>query len=277
MAALGGAVIGLSRSSHDAFAKARREGVIRIGYAVEAPYAYLTPDGEVTGEAPELARVIAGRLGIPRIEWHLDEFGSLIEGLEAQRFDVVAAGLFITPERLRRVAFSTPTFQVGSGLLVRKGNPHRLHSYADILKNHAVRIAALSGSVEEQGLLRLGLSTARLVRVPDAFSGRASVSSGQADGLALSAPTIRWMARHQIAGLTERAEPFDVASPSPPAEPGRGAFAFRPGDGALRAAWNAELRKFVGSDEHRRLVSAFGFSATELPDATPNGPIGPSR
>lgn len=271
--AVGSVIIIRGGSENDTFAKARRDGAIRIGYAVEAPYAFLTPDGKVTGEAPEIARVIAARLGIPRIEWRLTEFGSLIEGLEARRFDVIAAGLFITPERSRRVTFSSPTFKVASGLLVRKGNPHRLHSYADILKHREVRIAALSGSVEEKRLLQLGLSADRLVRVPDAFSGRAFVSSGQADGLALSAPTIRWVALHKVAGLTEMAEPFADASPSSPPGSGLGAFAFRPEDRALRAAWDAELSKFIGSDEHRRLVSTFGFSAAELPDATPNGPL----
>ena len=271
--AVGGVMVFRGGSESDTFAKARRDGAIRVGYAVEAPYAFLTPDGQVTGEAPEIARVIAGRLGIPRIEWHLTEFGSLIEGLEAGHFDVIAAGLFIIPERSQRVAFSTPTFKVGSGLLVRKGNPHRLHSYADLLKNREVRIAILSGSVEEQRLLRLGLSAERLVRVPDVFSGRALVTSGQADGLALSTLTLRWMALHNGADSTELASPFEDASPSSPPGLDLGAFAFRPEDRALCAAWNAELRKFIGSDEHRRLVSTFGFSAAELPDATTNGPL----
>jgi len=90
----------------------QREGTIRIGYAVEAPYAFLKPGGEVTGESPEVAKVIVGRLGIRHIEWRQSEFGSLISGLEAGRFDVIAAGIFITPERARRISFSEPTFHV---------------------------------------------------------------------------------------------------------------------------------------------------------------------
>ncbi|MGN2393329.1 hypothetical protein ACTFO6_17800, partial [Pelomicrobium sp. G1] len=44
--------------------RARREGSIRIGFADEAPFAYLdTQRGRVTGEAPEVARVILRRLG----------------------------------------------------------------------------------------------------------------------------------------------------------------------------------------------------------------------
>jgi Bacterial extracellular solute-binding proteins, family 3 len=98
----------------------QQEGTIRIGYAVEAPYAFLKPGGEVTGESPKVAKQIVARPGIRRIEWRQSEFGSLISGLESGRFDVIAAGMFITPERAQRVSFSEPTFHVQQGLLVPK-------------------------------------------------------------------------------------------------------------------------------------------------------------
>jgi polar amino acid transport system substrate-binding protein len=249
----------------DALSRARQAGVIRVGYAVEAPYAFLSPEGEVTGEGPAIARVIAARLGIARIEWRLAEFGGLIDDLEDGRFDLIAAGMFITPERQRRVAFSRPTFQAGPGLLVRQGNPRGLRSYAELLQSRDLRIAVLMGSVEEAHLRRLGCPEERLLRVPDALSGRAAVRTGQADALALSAPTLRWMSLHPVSGLTEMAalvaEPTGGSAP-PPA---RGGFVFRREETALLQAWDAELARFLGSEEHRRLVAAFGFSPAELP------------
>lgn len=252
----------------DALAQARRAGVIRIGYAVEAPFAFLTTDGRVTGEAPEIARVIATRLGVPRVAWTLEEFGDLIDALEARQFDVIAAGMFFTPERERRVAFSVPTFRTGPGLLVRKGNPLGLHSYADLFRRHEVRVAVLIGSAEEAGLRQHGYPAERLVPVPDASSGRATVRSGQADALALSAPTLRWMMRHPIAGQTEMAEWSADPGDEPVPSMATGGFVFRQGDASLRRAWNAELARFIGSEEHRRLVSAFGFTAAEIPPSS---------
>jgi len=255
------------RSEGDALARARQTGVIRIGYAVEAPYAFLSPEGQVTGEAPAIARVIASRLGIARIEWRLAEFAGLIDDLEDGRFDVIAAGMFATPDRQRRVAFSRPTFRAGPGLLVRRGNPQGLHSYAELLRKRETRVAVLMGSMEEAHLRRIGCPEERLLRVPDAMSGRVAVRSGQADALALSAPTLRWMTLHPIAGVTEMAAPF--AEPegglAPPSA--EGGFVFRRGEVALREAWDAELARFVGSEEHRRLVAAFGFTPAELPGA----------
>lgn len=260
-------VVWLARSNREgsALTEARAAGVLRIGYAVEAPYAILTPEGEVSGESPEIARIIAARLGIPRVEWRLDEFSDLVDGLETRRFDVIAAGMFITPERQQRVLFSAPTFRVGPGLLVRKGNPLRLHSYADLLAHPNARVAALNGSVEAARLRQLGCPEQRLLHVPDAFSGRAAVESGKADALTLSAPTVRWMAQGPGAGAMDVAEPFDDASnPSAPAV-AFGAFVFRRDEAALCRAWNAELTRFLGGEEHRRILSRFGFTAAELP------------
>lgn len=105
----------------DSLDRLRSKGTITIGYAVEAPYAFLTPDGTVTGEAPEIAKVMASRLGIGHIAWRQVEFGSLLAELEAGRIDVIAAGMFITPKRADRASFSLPTFRVREGLLVPRG------------------------------------------------------------------------------------------------------------------------------------------------------------
>jgi polar amino acid transport system substrate-binding protein len=238
---------------------------LRIGYAVEAPYAFVV-NGTVTGESPEVARHVAARLGITDIEWRVVDFDALIQELEEGRIDVIAAGMFITPERARRVAFSAPTFQVGPGLMVPRGNPLDLHSYADLVARADLRVAVLSGSVEEDLLWRKGLPEERMVRVPDAQTGRVAVNSGLVQALPLSMPTVRWLSRTDPSGRTEPAEPFSISSTM--ATVSHGGFAFRPEDDALRAAWDAELRRFIGSPEHLALVAAFGFSPDDLPRMT---------
>lgn len=246
----------------------RQRGFIRIGYALEAPYAFLTPNGEVTGESPEIARVVARRLGIGRVEWRLVEFADLIDGLAAGRFDVIAAGLFITRDRARRIAFSLPTFQVSPGLLVRAGNPRGLHSYEDVVRQTDVHVAVLSGSIEENQLMALGCPGASLSRVPDAYSGMAAVQSGQADALALSAPALRWMIREADPGQLEMADPFMDRTTTRSADLSIGGFGFRRNEDALVQAWNQELRAFVGSEEHRRLVLPFGFTGKDIPSVS---------
>lgn len=247
-------------------ARLQEEDTIRIGYAVEAPYSFLTEAGEITGESPEIAKVVAERLGIHKIEWVLTEFGSLISGLEAGRFDVIAAGMFVTPERAERVAFSEPTFHVLEGLLVLKGNPKDLHSYRQAIAAPDVRIAVLTGAVEAKLLWEMGLPAFRTVEVPDVLTGRTAVESGLADGLALSSPTFRWVEMCGDIGSTASAEPFEQPELATKQMLGYGAFAFRRGEGRLLSAWNEVLLEYIGSPEHLALVSAFGFTTSELPE-----------
>lgn len=243
----------------------RESGIIRIGYAVEAPFAFLSPDGQVTGEAPEVAKRVVSRLGIQRIEWRQSEFGHLIAELESGRIDVIASGMFITRERALKIAFSEPTFHVRQSLLVARGNPHGLQSYRQAATGTGARIAVLSGAIEESLLRKMGMAEPRLVLVPDALTGRVAVESGLADGLALSSPTIRWMALHDQLGKTEMLEAFDPASGESGGQTGYGAFGFRRADAELLAAWNAALKPFVGSPEHLELIARFGFTRSELP------------
>lgn len=239
--------------------------VIRIGYAVEPPYAFLADDGRVTGEAPETARQVVQRLGIARTEWVQTAFGDLIRDLESERIDVIASGMFITRERAKQVLFSEPTFHARQDLLVRSGNPRKLHSYADAAADRGARIAVVSGAIEERILLTMGMPAARLLAVPDALTGWVAAAAGAVDGVALSSPPIRWMAKASDLSRVELARPFEQPPDSVVGRLGYGAFAFRPGDAALRDAWNGVLRSFVGSEEHRALVARFGFTAEELP------------
>ena len=235
---------------------------IRVGYAVEAPYAFLSPAGEPTGESPEVVREVARRLAVEPILWRQVEFNALVDELEAGRIDVIAAGLFITPERQRRVRFSLPTFEVRPGLLVPKGNPGRLRSYADLARAEGAVVAVLSGSVEAGILQKSGVPEARLKQVPDAMTGLAAVETGVADALALSSPSLHWLA---MEGKLQRTEPLLMSVPAGSEASQFGAFAFRKGDRRLLQAWNAALTAYIGSSEHLALVARFGFRAEEIP------------
>lgn len=243
----------------------RKQGVIRIGYAVEAPYAFVTPEQQVTGESPEVAKRIVEKLGIPKIRWVQSEFRSLISSLELGRFDVIAAGMYITSERAKWVNFSNPTFHVTQGLLVAKGNPQNLHSYEQLVEAGDVRIAVLMGSLEETFLREIGVPSGQLTVVPDALTGWVAVRSGRVDGLALSAPSVRWMAMRDDQGQTEVAMPFRQPRLKKVPKRGFGAFAFRKEDTRLLDAWNEALKEFINTPEHERLISKFGFTKDELP------------
>jgi polar amino acid transport system substrate-binding protein len=244
--------------------KAQEEGAIRVGFANEAPYGYATPSGELTGEAPAVAKEIFSRLGIDNVEGVLTEFGSLIPGLRAGRFDVIAAGMFITPERCEQIQFSEPSYGIGQAFLVPEGNPENLGDYSSIADNPDLKLAVLAGAVEAGYAEQAGIDQSQLMILPDQASLVSAVRSGRAHAAALTALSIGQMADANEG--VESTEPFgEVAGNS---VVGHGGFGFRPDDTELYEAFNEELKKFVGTAEHIELTTPFGFGEGFQPTKT---------
>jgi polar amino acid transport system substrate-binding protein len=248
----------------DLLEDAQESGKVTVGIANEAPYGYQTPEGELTGEAPEIAKHILGEMGIEETEAVITEFGSLIPGLKAGRFDMVAAGMFVTPERCQQVAFSEPTYGIGQAFLVAEGNPEGLQTYEDITANPDAMLAVMAGAIERTYARDAGVPDDQVMVVPDTAAGTAAVQAGRANAFALTSLSIRRLA-DGAAGV-EIAEPFgEVAGQS---VVGHGAFAFRPEDETFRQEFNKHLADFLGSEEHLALVEPFGFTKDELPQKT---------
>lgn len=237
---------------------------IIIGYAVDPPYAYVSGIN-ITGESPEVAKKIVEKLDIPCITWRQTEFGSLIPELEAGKIDIIAAGMFITDDRSKQISFSSPSFKVNQGLLVKYGNPSKIYSYQDAVDKKDVIISVLAGSVEQTAFLELGMPKDRLMVVPDNPTGRSSVETGKSTGFALSTPSIRWLVSHSLPGVLEEAQPFVQTDVPMFKSYGNGVFGFRQHDKALQSAWNMAMKEYIGSDAHLNLISGFGFTKNELP------------
>lgn len=252
----------------DALARIREAGVARIGFANEAPYAFIdTTTGRLTGEAPELARLVFRQLGVREIEGVLTEFGALIPALKAGRFDVIAAGMYITPPRCAEVRFSDPTYAIGEAFIVPAGNPLDLHGYEDLRDTPGATIGVVTGAIQLEYARVVGIPDDRIRIFPNAPSAVDGVSAGRASVYAGTDLTVNDLLRRTTAPL-ERAEPFDDLVIDGQVVKGYGAFAFRPDDTGFRDAFNQVLGATVGTDTHLALVEPFGFGRETLP-----GPI----
>jgi polar amino acid transport system substrate-binding protein len=246
----------------------RKEGVVRLGYANEAPYAYLDrQSGRLTGEAPEIARVILEQMGVARIEGVLTEWGALIPGLKAGRFDIIAAGMYITPERCREIAFTNPSYRIGEAFIVKRGNPEQLHGYADLAANPETRLGVVAGTVELGYAKALGVPRERIAVLPDNPSALAALVAGRFDAFACTRLTAAdLLAKAGEMYALELAQPFVQPVIEGEQVVGYGAFGVRQRDRALLAELNRRLEAFVGSPEHLQLVAPFGFTAEEVPE-----------
>jgi polar amino acid transport system substrate-binding protein len=239
--------------------RAKRTGEIRIGYANEAPFAYTLPDGRVTGESPEISKIVFDKMGIRKVNPVLTEWGGLIPGLLAGRFDVIAAGMYITPERMQQVLFTDPHYQLRDTLLVARGNPARLNSYADIAKNNNAKLAVMAGTAQYAYARSAGIPDSRILQVPSTIAQLQAVRTRRADAAAGTQLTMKELA----AKGGDRVEAI-ANFQDDPAHTGYGALAFRKEDKDLRDAVNAALKDWLGSEQHLKTVSPFGFDRSNL-------------
>jgi polar amino acid transport system substrate-binding protein len=245
----------------------RRTGVVRIGYANEAPYGYLdSTTGEVTGEAPQIAKTLLRSMGAERIETVVTEFGSLIPGLKAGRFDMIAAGMYITPARCREIAFSNPTYVISEAFVVRRGNPLNLHSFADIADNPQARLGFVGGTVEQNYAEASKIPRRQRIIFPDNASGLAGVAPDRVDAFAATTLTVNDLLGKLRSAAVEQAEPFEDPVVDGKVARGYGAFGFRKRDADFVAEINRQLADFLGTEEHLRLVRPFGFTEEMLPE-----------
>ncbi|MEV5881864.1 ectoine/hydroxyectoine ABC transporter substrate-binding protein EhuB [Streptomyces sp. NPDC052020] len=248
----------------DLLDRLRAQGVVRLGIAGEIPFGYIDKDGELTGEAPELARVIFKRLGVDRVQPVPTEFGSLIPGLNSQQFDVVAAGMYINAERCAQVIFSDPDYQMLDSFVVRKGNPLGLRDYRDVVEKKA-KFATGTGYAQIQHAVEAGYEEGDILIVPDQVAGLNAVEAGRVDVFAGTALTTREVVRKSA--KAEVTKPFAPLVDGRPRVDG-GGFAFRLTETGLRDAFNAELHKLRKSGELLRILRPFGFTRAEMTDLT---------
>ncbi|MEW2355113.1 ectoine/hydroxyectoine ABC transporter substrate-binding protein EhuB [Spirillospora sp. NPDC029432] len=246
-------------------AKAKQEGKIRVGFANEAPYGFTDKSGKLTGEAPELARAIFKELGINNVEGVQVDFGGLIGGLKAKRFDVIAAGMFINKERCAEVAFSDPDYVAKTAFMVPKGNPKKILKFEDVTKTKA-NIGVLTGAVEGGYAEKLGVPKGQIKTFADQPSAYEGLKAERIDAIALTRISlVDLLSKHQ-------GEPYEVTEAFVPVIDGKeqfgaGGFAFRKADTDLLKAFNDKLTEFKQQNKLLPIIQPFGFSQAELPGA----------
>ena len=105
---------------------------VRIGFANEVPWAYPGEDSDPLGFANAIAVGVLEKMGAETISPVVTDWGGLIPGLKANRFDVITGGMYILKERCENVLFSDPIGVFGDAFIVAKGNPKGIQTYEDI-------------------------------------------------------------------------------------------------------------------------------------------------
>jgi polar amino acid transport system substrate-binding protein len=157
-----------------------------------APHAMARPDGTTEGFNVDLASEIARRLGRPGIRVVDSEWSGMFAGLEAGKYEFVAAPTTITTERARMVLFAEGYLDTDFTFLIKKDSPE-IASLADI---SGKTIAVNNGSAYDvwatENASRYSLTVQRYGKNADAIQ---AVLSGRAFANLAGDSVVRWAAK----------------------------------------------------------------------------------
>jgi His/Glu/Gln/Arg/opine family amino acid ABC transporter permease subunit len=107
-------------------------GVLRVGTeGVYPPFSYHDPaTGQLTGYDVDVARAVGDKLGV-KVEFVETPWDSIFAALRANRFDVIANEVMITPERRSNYGLSKP-YSVSEGVIVTRANDTSITSLTDL-------------------------------------------------------------------------------------------------------------------------------------------------
>lgn len=264
IAALGVAALALGSMAGAAGAqslleKADKGEPIRIGFANEIPFAYPGDDGSPKGFVNVFTIGVLKKMGYEKIEPVQTEWGGLIPGLNADRFDIVTGGMNILASRCENIAFSEPMATVGDAFIVAPGNPKKIGDYKSLVDNSAVMVTG-AGYSNIEAAKAAGVAEANIMQVPGPTEILAAVKAGRADAGAGTYFTMKQLA-DSSGGAVEVTDPNAM----PESSFNWAGIGFRKADQAFLDKFNAAMKEYIGTDEMLAAVAEYGYGKASLP------------
>ena len=209
MLALAGAAALGAHAAHaadDVLAKVKAAGVLRVGTETQfAPFDFLD-NGKASGLNYDLFAELGKDMGL-KIEWVALPWESVLPGLDAGKFDMVAGPATITKARMERYRFTPPVAEATVGLLKKAGDSS-IAKPADIA-GKAVGSGKATAQLEQLKKYSATLPTPAQVREFVDFSqAYADLAAGRIVAVANSFPNIAYVAAQRPETFALVPEPF---------------------------------------------------------------------
>jgi polar amino acid transport system substrate-binding protein len=218
--------------------KIKKDGKLVIGTSPDyPPFESLDKDNKPIGFDLDIMDAVAKKIGV-KLEVVQINFDSLIAALNAKKFDIMAAGVTVTDERLKAVDFSKPYLVGTDAVVVNKETGLKVTKLEDL---KGKKVAVQLGTVQADALKAIpGIE----VKEYNLFTEAASaVSAKQADAMYLHAV---------VAKAFAKANPkLEIALETPAKDT---AYALRKDTPDLTAVVNATLDDLQKSGEMDKLV-----------------------
>lgn len=175
-----------SVSALDTLSEIQKRGVLRVGTASGyMPFEQKNTRGEIIGFDIDIAKRMAKAMNV-KLEIVNIEFDGLIAGLLTGKFDIIMAGMTMTPERNLRFNFPNPYIEVGQTALIHKKNVGKIKRYMD-LNDPQYTVASTIGTTGELTAKKL-LGKARYIAYETQQEGVMEVMNGKVDAFVYDMP-----------------------------------------------------------------------------------------
>jgi polar amino acid transport system substrate-binding protein len=232
---------------------------IRIGFANIPIWAYPDDAGEPDGFMNDVAIQTLANMGYTNIEAVVTDWGGLIPGLQAERYDMITGGMYILNSRCENVSFSEPVGVFSDAFIVPAGNPKNLHNYQDVLDAGGVLVTG-AGYNTVEAAKREGFTDANLMQVPGVTEIKAAVEAGRADAGVLTYFEAAHVA-HESGGKIDLGD----VSKLPEWTKNWAGIGFRHEDKDFLEKFNPALQAYIGTDEMLAMVAEHEYTTDHLP------------
>ncbi|MCV2865810.1 transporter substrate-binding domain-containing protein [Albidovulum sediminicola] len=232
---------------------------VRLGFANEVPWAYPGENNAPLGFVNAYVLGVLHEMGHDNIEPVVTDWGGLIPGLQASRFDLITGGMYILGSRCENVTFSEPMAKVSDAFIVKTGNPEGISTYTDFVAKNATMVTG-AGFNTVEAALKEGVPEAQIMQVPGPTEILAAVKAGRAAAGAVTFFTAQELAKNS-GGEIEVTDPGAL----PDWTQNWVGIGFRDEDADFVAAFNEAQAKYLGSPEMLAAVAEYGYDEKVLP------------
>ncbi|KQU23193.1 MULTISPECIES: transporter substrate-binding domain-containing protein [Peribacillus] len=186
-----------SNDEKNAGEKEKSQKVYKVGVDTTYPPFEFKEGNDYKGIDIELINAIAKDQDF-KIKFSPMDFGGIIPAMQANQLDVAIAGMSITEERKKVVDFSTPYFDAGLTVVVKKDNTST-KSVDDLKgKTIAVKKGTTGAKYAQDNSKELGIKVVQFNDSPAMFQ---EVANGNAEALIEDYPVISYAIAQKDLGL----------------------------------------------------------------------------
>lgn len=256
---------GSSQYASDAYDRVFSSKTLNCGYIEYPPALMRDPhSGKITGIFAEAVETAAHNLGLTVVWKEEVQWGTMIEGLDTNKYDAICSSVWSNSARWARADFTIPLYYSGIDAYVRAGD-HRFDNDIFSANRPDIHVATIDGDTSQIIAHQLfpQAATLSLPQLADYSQLLLTVKEGKSD-ITFAEPYYALLFAKNNPGSIENATPLK------PLRVFGNAVMVRKGETRLRTTLDGALTELINDGTVDKLVNKYaGGSGAYYPVATP--------